>query len=114
MADRSHPGHGGIAAAPPGLFPPPELDWDAWRQSVRDLKDERRLSINDLTMRSGLDRSTVIEILNGRRGTNDIRMTTLWALAWALQADDIDTFIRPLFGTSNPRHLSTPDLRAQD
>lgn len=51
-------------------------------------------------MRSGLDRSTVIEILNGRRGVNDIRITTLWALAWALEVDDIAEFIAPLFETA--------------
>lgn len=98
MADISHRWSSGeVAAAPPGLVPPPNLDWDGWRERVRQLKEERGLSINDLTMRSGLDRSTVIEILNGRRGVNDIRMTTLWALAWALQVDDIGAFIRPLF-----------------
>ncbi|MCA0250801.1 MAG: helix-turn-helix domain-containing protein [Actinobacteria bacterium] len=86
-----------MAAVPPGLIPPPSLDWDGWRRQVRQLKEERGLSINDLTMRSGLDRSTVIEILNGRRGVNDIRMTTLWALAWALQVEDVGAFIRPLF-----------------
>lgn len=81
------------------MIPPPTLDWDGWRRLVRQLKDERGLSINDLTMRSGLDRSTVIEILNGRRGVNDIRMTTLWALAWALEVDDFAEFIAPLFET---------------
>lgn len=98
MADISHRWSSGeVAAAPAGLVPPPSLDWDAWPRRVRQLKEERGLSINDLTMRSGLDRSTVIEILNGRRGVNDIRMTTLWALAWALQVEDIGVFIGPLF-----------------
>ena len=95
MADESHLGRSDVAAAPAGLVPPPGLDWDGWRKAVRQLKEER-----DLTMRSGLDRSTVIEILNGRRGVNDIRMTTLWALAWALQVDSIAEFIAPLFETA--------------
>jgi transcriptional regulator with XRE-family HTH domain len=79
------------------MVPPPELDWPAWREHVRRLKAVRGLSINDLTMRSGLDRSTVIEILNGRRGVNDIKMTTLWAIAWALEVTSIEEFIAPLF-----------------
>jgi len=100
MADESHLGRSDVAAAPAGLVPPPGLDWDGWRKSVRQIKEERGLSINELTMRSGLDRSTVIEILNGRRGVNDIRMTTLWALAWALQVDSVAEFIAPLFVTA--------------
>lgn len=101
MADISHRWSSGeVAATPPGLIPPPGLNWEGWRRLVRQLKDERGLSINELTMRSGLDRSTVIEILNGRRGVNDIRITTLWALAWALEVDDIAEFIAPLFETA--------------
>jgi transcriptional regulator with XRE-family HTH domain len=80
------------------LVPPPGLDWEAWRAHVRALKLERGLSINDLTMRSGLDRSTVIEALNGRRGVGDIKMSTLWALAWAFGVhDDVAGFVAPLF-----------------
>ena len=111
MADISHRwGSGEVVAAPPGLVPPPSLDWDGWRRLVRRLKEERGLSINDLTMRSGLDRSTVIEILNGRRGVNDIKMTTLWALAWALQVDDISAFIRPLFEPAGDTDHEASDI----
>lgn len=109
MADGSHSARGSVAGAAAGLIPPPSLDWDGWRRAVRQVKEERQLSINDLTMRSGLDRSTVIEILNGRRGVNDIKMTTLWALAWALQIDDVPAFIAPLFEpVSGPAGSKSP------
>jgi len=54
------------------------------------------LSINDLAGRSGLDRSTVIELLGGRRGVADVRINTLWALAWALEVPDFASFLSPL------------------
>jgi hypothetical protein len=97
MADVSHLERCGVTGAPAGLIPPPKLNWNAWRRHVQQLKQTRNLSINELTMRTGLDRSTVIEILNGRRGVNDIKMTTLWAMAWALDVKDIAQFIAPLF-----------------
>jgi len=89
------------ADGPPGLYPPPRLNWVAWRAYVNGLKASRDLSINDLSGRSGLDRSTIIELLGGRRGVADVRIGTLWALAWALEVDDFATFIRPL--TSDPQ-----------
>ena len=81
---------------PPGLFPPPNLNWAAWRTHVRSIRASKELSINDLAGRSGLDRSTIIELLGGRRGVKDARIGTLWALAWALDIDDFGEFIAPL------------------
>ena len=86
----------GAASGPPGLYPPPQLNWAAWRAHVKSVKAARGLSINDLTGRSGLDRSTVIELLNGRRGVGDARIGTLWALAWALEVEDFAAFLAPL------------------
>lgn len=87
-----------VAARAPGLLPPPLLDWEAWRMMVRDLKAVRGVSINTITERSGLDRSTVIELLNGRRQVKSFRVDTLWALAWALEVkpDGFPDFIAPL------------------
>ena len=102
QSDKSHQceHHTSAADGPPGLYPPPPLDWDAWRANVRAIKTAKGLSINDLTGRSGLDRSTVIELLGGRRGVGDVRIGTLWALAWALEADDFGLFLAPLTGES--------------
>lgn len=85
-----------VASGPPGLHPPPPLNWIAWRAYVRGLKAAKGLSIDDLTGRSGLDRSTVIELLNGRRGVGDARIGTLWAFAWALEVEDFTAFLAPL------------------
>jgi len=85
-----------IPDGPPGLYPPPPLDWTAWREQVQAVKRARGLSINDIAGRSGLDRSTVIELLGGRRGVTDVRMGTLWAFAWALEVDDFAEFLAPL------------------
>jgi hypothetical protein len=86
------------ADGPSGLFPPPPLDWAAWRRHAQALKQDKKLSIADLTGRSGLDRSTVIELLGGRRGVENARIGTLWALAWALEVDDFAGFVAPLIG----------------
>lgn len=95
--DKSHqPCRVSAADGPPGLYPPPGLNWSAWRAHVKALKAAKGLSINDLTGRSGLDRSTIIELLGGRRGVGDVRIGTLWALAWALETDDFAEFLRPL------------------
>jgi len=96
-SNQSHYRQGASAAdGPPGLFPPPSLDWAGWRAFVKSLKTSQGLSINDLAGRSGLDRSTVIELLGGRRGVKDARISTLWALAWALGVDDFSEFLAPL------------------
>jgi len=84
------------ADGPPGLYPPPQLNWEAWREHVKTIKADKGLSINDLAGRSGLDRSTVIELLGGRRGVADVRIGTLWALAWALEVEDFPAFLDPL------------------
>ncbi|MCL1837809.1 MAG: helix-turn-helix domain-containing protein [Propionibacteriaceae bacterium] len=98
MSDKSHSTSGfPIISGPPGLHPPAPLDWVSWRNHVRQLKAESGLSIADLTGRSGLDRSTIIELLGGRRGVQDARIGTLWALAWALEVDDFHAFLAPLF-----------------
>ena len=97
QSDNSHhERHESASAGPPGLHPPPRLNWESWRNHVKALKAAKALSINDLTGRSGLDRSTVIELLNGRRGVADARVGTLWALAWALEVDDFAGFLTPL------------------
>lgn len=90
---------------PAGLFPPPQLNWANWRSHVRKIKESKGLSINELTGRSGLDRSTIIELLGGRRGVADFRIGTLWALAWALEVDDFTSFLAPLLEAD----LSKPD-----
>ena len=81
---------------PPGLYPPPPLNWCAWRTHAKAIKQARGLSINDLAARSGLDRSTVIELLGGRRGVTDVRIGTFWAMAWALDVSDFAEFLAPL------------------
>lgn len=93
-APKSHP----VRTVPAGLVPPPPLNWEAWRIEVARLKEANGLSINTLTERSGLDRSTVIELLGGRREIKGIRVDTLWALAWALEipAEDFASFLSPL------------------
>jgi transcriptional regulator with XRE-family HTH domain len=88
------------------LAPAPPLRWEAWRAHVRCVKQERQLSIATITGRSGLDRSTVIELLNGRRGVADVRIGTLWALAWALEVSDFAAFIRPLIPLDASEPLS--------
>ncbi|MDR1448813.1 MAG: helix-turn-helix transcriptional regulator [Propionibacteriaceae bacterium] len=62
------------------------------------MKKARGLSINMLAQRSGLDRSTVIELLGGRRGVEGVRIDSLWALAWALETDPaaFPDFLAPL------------------
>lgn len=90
----------GAGDGPPGLFPPPPLNWTAWRAHVRTLKTAKGLSIANLAGRSGLDRSTIIELLGGRRGVADVRIGTLWALAWALEVEDFASFIAPLLPPS--------------
>lgn len=96
-ADKSHQGiHVSAASGPPGLHPAPDLNWMAWRAHVKGLKSAAGLSINDLAGRSGLDRSTVLELLGGRRGVGSARVDTLWALAWALEVDDFASFLAPL------------------
>ncbi|MDR0847588.1 MAG: helix-turn-helix transcriptional regulator [Propionibacteriaceae bacterium] len=102
MSDKSHyfTRRASAADGPAGLFPPPPLNWTAWREHVQALKRDKGLSIADLTGRSGLDRSTVIELLGGRRGVGDARVGTLWALAWALEVEDFSNFIAPLTGAT--------------
>lgn len=96
-ADKSHQrNHVSAASGPPGLHPAPDLNWTAWRAHVKELKSAAGLSINDLAGRSGLDRSTVLELLGGRRGVGSARVDTLWALAWALEVDDFASFLAPL------------------
>jgi len=86
------------ALAAAGLVPPPALDWEAWRRHVDTIRKQRGLSINKLTERSGLDRSTVIELLGGRRGVHGIRIESAWALAWALEVrpEEFASFLAPL------------------
>jgi DNA-binding Xre family transcriptional regulator len=104
MADKSHyrgdghPPHP-VAASATGLVPPPPLNWDAWRKHAGAIRADRELSINVLAERSGLDRSTVIELFGGRRGVTGVRLDSLWALAWALETrpEDFPAFLAPLW-----------------
>jgi transcriptional regulator with XRE-family HTH domain len=112
QSDKSHQGsHPSAADGPPGLYPPPRLNWEAWRSYVKSVKGTEGLSINDLAGRSGLDRSTVIELLGGRRGVADARIGTLWALAWALGVEDFLQFLAPL--TSSPTEPAGNDVDGQ-
>lgn len=54
------------------------------RARVRELKADRELSIQDLVMASGLSRTAVMDLLNGRGRISVGRIDTWWALAWAL------------------------------
>ncbi|RBP98883.1 helix-turn-helix domain-containing protein [Bifidobacterium xylocopae] len=100
-----------VASRAPGLLPPPLLDWEAWRAMVKDLKAARGVSINTIAERSGLDRSTVIELLNGRRQVKSFRVDTLWALAWALgvRPEGFPGFIAPLVVGYEEGHKDDPD-----
>jgi transcriptional regulator with XRE-family HTH domain len=53
--------------------PPPSLDRENWRQTITERKRTLDLSINRIAQRSGLDRSTVIELLNGRRKVKNFK-----------------------------------------
>jgi transcriptional regulator with XRE-family HTH domain len=54
------------------------------RALARATRVERGLSVNDLVMRSGLSRTAVLDLLNGRGRIECGRLDTWWALAWAL------------------------------
>ncbi|MCL2803240.1 MAG: helix-turn-helix domain-containing protein [Micrococcales bacterium] len=111
-SDQSHQTLGVAAeGGPPGLHPPPKLDWEVWRSHVKGLKAAKGLSINELAGRSGLDRSTIIELLGGRRGVADVRIGTLWALAWALDVDDFAEFLAPLFENEGLKSTCKPGKR---
>ena len=55
------------------------------RAAAHQLKDSRGLSIQDLVMASGLSRTAVLDMLNGRGRIAVGRIDTWWSLAWALQ-----------------------------
>ena len=69
---------------PPGINPPPPLPIDALRAEINKLRTKQQLSINNLVMRSGLSRTAVLDLLNGRGRIVTGRLDTWWALAWAL------------------------------
>jgi len=68
----------------PGLTPPPSLDVARLRAKARQVKDAKGLSIQDLVMASGLSRTAILDMLNGRGRIATGRIDTWWALAWAL------------------------------
>jgi len=68
----------------PGFNPPPSPDISKLRARVKDIKAERDYSIQDLVMASGLSRTAVMDLLNGRGRIAVGRIDTWWALAWAL------------------------------
>lgn len=69
---------------PHGLNPPPPIPMDRLRNAVRELRQEKGLSINDCMMRSGLSRTATLDLLNGRGRITCGRLDSWWALAWAL------------------------------
>jgi transcriptional regulator with XRE-family HTH domain len=72
------------ASLPHGLDPPPPLDLSRLRDLVRRTKSAKALSIADLVMASGLSRTAVLDMLNGRGRVVTGRLDSWWALAWAL------------------------------
>jgi transcriptional regulator with XRE-family HTH domain len=54
------------------------------RDLARRAKAARALSIADLVMASGLSRTAVMDMLNGRGRVTTGRLDSWWALAWAL------------------------------
>jgi transcriptional regulator with XRE-family HTH domain len=72
------------AGVPHGLSPPPVADVERLRAKARAIKEEKGLSIQDLVMASGLSRTAVMDMLNGRGRIVVGRIDTWWALAWAL------------------------------
>ena len=68
-----------------GLVPPPSFDIAKLRTRVRQIKDDKQISINDLVISSGLSRTAIMDMLNGRGRIAVGRIDTWWALAWALE-----------------------------
>jgi len=73
-----------VSSGPPGLFPPPAIPIARLRAAVQVERSSKSLSINDLMMRSGLSRTAILDLLNGRGRIACGRLDTWWALAWAL------------------------------
>ena len=73
-----------LTMRPAGLDPPPPIDMRQLRLEIQRIRAQKRLSINDLMMRSGLSRTAVIDMLNGRGRVSCGRIDSWWALAWAL------------------------------
>jgi transcriptional regulator with XRE-family HTH domain len=69
--------------APHGFRPPP-LDVARVRARAKRAKADLGLSIQDLVMGSGLSRTAVLDLLNGRGRISNGRIDSWWALAWAL------------------------------
>ena len=69
---------------PFGLVPPPTVDMRRLRHRAKEVKESKGLSIQDLVTASGLSRTAVLDMLNGRGRINDGRVDTWWALTWAL------------------------------
>ena len=73
------------SSGPPGMCPPMPIPLGRLRAAVQAARAEKELSINDLVMRSGLSRTAVLDLLNGRGRITSGRLDTWWALAWALE-----------------------------
>jgi transcriptional regulator with XRE-family HTH domain len=54
------------------------------REQARQAKADGGLSIADLVMASGLSRTAIMDMLNGRGRVSNGRIDSWWALAWAL------------------------------
>ncbi|MDR2381097.1 MAG: helix-turn-helix transcriptional regulator [Bifidobacteriaceae bacterium] len=78
------PDAGQRLAVPPGLVPPPPIPIRRLRTAAQGARATTGLSINDLVMASGLSRTAVLDLLNGRGRIASGRLDTWWALAWAL------------------------------
>lgn len=70
---------------PPGFNPPAPINVERLRARARQIKENKGLSIQDLVMASGLSRTAVLDMLNGRGRVAIGRVDTWWALAWALE-----------------------------
>jgi transcriptional regulator with XRE-family HTH domain len=66
------------------MDPPPPFDANRLRIRAKRAKAGQGLSIQDIVMRSGLSRTAVLDLLNGRGRISNGRVDSWWALAWAL------------------------------
>jgi transcriptional regulator with XRE-family HTH domain len=81
-----------------GLAPPPSPNVELLRARARELKESQGLSIHDLVLATGLSRTAVLDVLNGRGRIAVGRIDTWWALAWGL-----NTPFGELMGTLDER-----------
>lgn len=84
------------------------------RDRAREIKEEKGLSIHDLVMASGLSRTAVLDMLNGRGRVNTGRIDTWWALASALDVtlgDLMSSLDEPALESEETSRTSPPARR---